>query len=419
VTGRAAHLAVALAAASALAGPAAAREAWDGRLQFRTTLKSTFLVSSFADDRMLFPEPGGGEGLLRLRHDFVAAPSEAFGAGLSWETRLALASPPGIATSGILPPESPPAFRIRSLDEPLAVNDGFRWRHEVDRAFLVFRPGPAEVTVGRQAIGWGRGVLFGAVDLFAPFSPLEADRAWRRGVDAVRTEIRLGERASFDAAAAIGHDGDPEDSIYAARLRGYVGEVDGELLLGRRGRDLVAGLASSAAVGDAEAHAELALFRTPDANAAPLLANDRLVGKAVVGASYRFGLGKGLPVFVEYHYTGFGAPRPGALTDPTFATADFRERLARGDTQLPVRQAVALLATYEANEEWTFQLLWLASPRDGSGVFSPGATLTLGDHATVQVAAYLPHGAPPRGGSLRSDFGATPVSVLVQLAVYD
>jgi hypothetical protein len=406
-------------AAAALAGPAGARDYLDGRLHLRTTLKTTTLLSSFANDRTLYPEPTGGESLFRLRHDVVATPSERFGAGLAWETRLSLAAPPGVATSGVLPPEAPPAFRIRSIDEPIATNDGFRWRHEVDRAFVVWRPTGAEVTVGRQAIGWGRGVLFGAVDLFAPFSPLEADRAWRRGVDAVRADVRFGERASLDAAAALGRDGDPEDSIFAARLRGYAGEVDAELIVGWRATDLVAGVASSAAVGDAEAHVEAAVFRTREVNRAPLFPNDRLAAKAVVGASYRFALGNGLPVWVEYHYTGFGAPRPSALTDPAFVDESFQERLLRGDTQLAVRQAVALLASYEATETTTFQLLLLVSPRDGSGVASPGATLTLGDRATVQVTAYLPLGAGPAGGVHRSDFGATPLGVLVQLGVYD
>jgi hypothetical protein len=390
----------------------------DGRLALRTTLKSTLLVSRFPDDPVLFPEPTGADALFRLRLDLVAKPSDAVTAEAAWETRLRASAPPTVATGGFLPPEAPPPFRVRPLDEPLTTAPGLAWRHELDRAFVAWRPGPAEVTVGRQAIGWGRGVLFGAVDLFAPFSPLEADRAWRRGVDAVRADVRLGERLSVDAAAALGHDADPDASIFAARMRGYAGELDGELLVGRRARDLVVGIASSAAIGDAEGHVEAALFRTPGANRDPLLGADRLVAKAVVGASYRFALGAGVPVFVEYHYSGFGAARPGELpalmADPVFA-----ERLVRGDTQLAGRHAVALLATYEANEEASFQLLWLASPRDGSGVLSPSATLSLGDRATVQATAYFPHGAGPRDGVPRSDLGATPLAVLVQVAVYD
>ena len=401
-----------LAAAAALLAPlpSGARErAAGGRVVLRTTLKSTLLLSRSPEEAVR------ADSLFRLRVDALAKPAEAWTAGAAWETRLRATAPPGAAGGGVLPPDASPPFRLRPLDEPLATGEGLAWRHELDRAFVAWRAGPSELTVGRQAIGWGRGVLFGAVDLFAPFSPLEADRAWRRGVDALRADVRLGERLSVDVAAALGRDADPDASVFAARLRGYAGEVDGELLLGRRARDLVVGLASSAAVGDAEGHAELALFRTPGANAAPLLGDDRLVAKAVLGASYRFALGNGLPVFLEYHYSGFGAPRPGdPLTWPALS-----ERLSRGDTQLMGRQGLALLATYEANEEATLQLLWLASPRDGSGVLAPSATLTLGDRATVQATAYLPHGAGLRDGAPRSDLGATPLALLVQVAVYD
>lgn len=412
-------LALALLSALPAALPAGARELTEaGRLELRTTLKSTLLASRFPEDPVLFADRTGADALFRLRLDAVARPGEGLTGGLAWESRLRSTAPAGTATSGVLPADAPPAWRIRPLDEPFATAEGLSWRHELDRAFVAWRTGPVEATAGRQAIGWGRGVLFGAVDLFAPLSPLEADRAWRRGVDALRADVRLGERLSVEGAAALGRDADPDASILAARVRGYAGEADAELLVGWRARDLVAGLAGSAAVGDAEAHAELALFRTPAGNPAPLLADDRLVAKAVAGASYRLPLGHGLPVLAEYHYSGFGAARPGDLPallgDPGFAA-----RLARGDTQLTGRHAVALLATYEADEEAAFRLLWLVSPRDGSGVLSPSATLTLGDRATVQASVYVAHGAGPADGLPRSDFGATPLALLVQIALYD
>ena len=410
---------LALAAALTAGAPAGARDlAADGALALRTTLKSSLLVSRFPDDAALHPDRTGSDALFRLRLDAIARPSEAVTAEAAWETRLHATAPADAATLGVLPADVAPPFRVRALDEPLATADGLAWRHELDRASVAWRVGRSEVTVGRQAIGWGRGVLFGAVDLFAPFSPLEADRAWRRGVDALRADVRLGERLSIEAAAALGHDADPDASVFAARVRGYAGELDGELLLGRRARDAVVGVASSAAVGDAEAHAEVALFRTPAANPEPLLGDDRLVAKVVLGASYRCALGSGLPVFAEYHYSGFGAPSPGDLP-ALLLQPGFAERLLRGDTQLQGRQAIALLATYELNEEATLQLLWLGSPRDGSGVLSPGATLTLGDRTSVQVTAYLPHGAGPRAGVPRSDLGGTPIALLVQVAVYD
>ncbi len=293
----------------------------------------------------------------------------------------------------------------------------FAWRHEIDRASAAFHLPRAELTVGRQAVGWGRGVLFGAVDLFAPFSPLEADREWRRGVDAARAEVRLSDRFSVDAVAALGES--LGTSALAARVRGYAGDVDGELVAGWRGRDLLAGATTSAAVGGAELHGELCAFFARD----PLpgggaWGNERLAPKAVLGGSHRIPVGRGLVGFAEYHYSGFGA-RSARDIVPLLAGRAFGERLARGDTQLLGRHAVALLGTLELTNELATQALVLVSPSDGSGVLAPAATYTLSDAASVNATLYVPWGAKPEGLTLRSEYGATPLSFFVQVRLYD
>ncbi|HEY6105231.1 MAG TPA: hypothetical protein VIV59_04565, partial [Anaeromyxobacteraceae bacterium] len=249
-----------------------------------------------------------------------------------------------------------------------------------------------------------------------PFSPLEADREWRRGVDALRADVKLADRWSLDGVAAFGESID--GSAFVARLRGYAGEVDGELVLGWRARDLMAGLVSSAAVGDAEVHGELAAYLTPDPYPGGLGAAGRVVPKAVAGASYRIPVGQGLPVFLEWHWSGFGVADP-ADTIARLADPAFRERYLRGDTQILNQQVAALLASYEADPELTLSLLGLVSTRDASGVAAPGVTVRLGDRVTVQANLYLSWGARPVGLELQSDYGAVPFSAFVQAAVYD
>lgn len=411
-----------LLAACALVGaaPAAARELWsDGerKVELRTSLKASLVPSRAPDDPDIYPEPEGLASLWRLRLELEARPGAAVTAAAAWEHRLrAESAGASFFGAGALPPESPPFYRVRPLDWSVMDVPGASWRHEIDRAFVAWHAGGAEITVGRQAVGLGRGVLFGAIDVFAPFSPLEADREWRRGVDAVRAEVKLADRWSADGVAAFGESLDASAAV--ARLRGYAGEVDGEVVLGWRARDLVAGLVSSAAVGEAEVHGELAVYRTPDPYPGGLGPGARLVPKAVAGASWRIPVGQGIPIFLEWHWSGFGVADPadavGRLADPAF-----RERYLRGDTQILGRQTAALLATYEANPELTLNLLGLVSTRDASGVAAPGATLRLGDRLTVQATLYLPWGARPVGLELRSDYGAVPFAAFVQMAVYD
>jgi hypothetical protein len=259
-------------------------------------------------------------------------------------------------------------------------------------------------------------VLFGAVDIYAPFPALQADREWRPGVDAVRVDVKLGQHLAADAVGAFGPTFDA--SAFGARLRGYLGDVDGELLLGWRARDPFAGLTASGAVGDVEVHAELAVFRTPDALPGGMGAERRLAPMAVAGASYRIPAWKGIYLLAEYYHSGFGFESARVVV-PALADPAVRARLLRGDTQTLGRDTAAVTLSYEATEEVTATLTILESLQDGSGIAAPGATLRLGNRVAVSAALYPSWGARPSGGSLGSFWGSAPMAAYVQVAVYD
>ena len=386
-------------------------------LSLRTSFKATALVSRGPDAPILFPQRTVGMSFWRVRLEPQARVAEGISVAAAYEHRLRLFSAAaGAGTLSVLPPETPAPYRVRQLDWQIDRSSHSTWRHEVDRAYLAVHRGRAAVTVGRQAVGWGRGVLFGAVDLFSPFSPLEADREWRRGVDAIRADVALADRVSCDVVGAFGDRLDA--SIVAARLRGYAGPVDIELVGGRRARDLFTGITSSAAVGNAEVHGELGVFRAPEALAAGGLSRDgRVAIKAVAGGSYRFPLGHGVLVYAEYHYSGFGAAHAADVL-PLLATTDFRDRYLRGDTQILGRHAMAVLASHEFSPSLAMTGQWLHSPADGSGVVAPTATITFGDSVSLVAAVYVPYGRAPEGRVLRSEYGAGAFSALVQARLY-
>ncbi len=80
-------------------------------------------------------------------------------------------------------------------------------------------------------------------------------------------------------------------------------------------------------------HGELALFHAPEAlPAGGLGSEDRLALKAVLGGSYRIPVANGILLFVEYHYSGFGAPSASEIL-PLLSNPAFLERYLRGDTR--------------------------------------------------------------------------------------
>jgi hypothetical protein len=395
---------------------AASAAAQDGQaelpsLTVRASVKATGLVSRSPDAPALFPEQTAGESMLRLRVEPEIRTSANTTFSVAYEQRLRHTSAPimGIAAIGILPSELATPFRIEPLVWRVGESAQGTWRHEIDRANAQVHLRRADLTIGRQAIGWGRGVMFTSVDLFAPFSPLEVDREWRSGVDAVRADVKLTDRSSIDLVGAFGDTLDR--SAFAARARGYAGTIDVEVAGGRRGHDLFAGVTSSAAVGDAEAHGEAAAFRVPSG-----MEHD-LVWKVVIGGSYRVPIGARILAYAEYHYSGFGADRPEEIL-ALLTTPSFVGRFIRGDMQILSKHAVGVTGSYQASPEITYSGQWVHNPGDQSGIVAPAMTYTFNDAVSVLGAVYVPYGPPPQSGVLRSEYGATPLSGLLQVRVY-
>jgi hypothetical protein len=389
------------------------------KLELNTALKWTGLLSRAPDDPVLFPDRDAATGLFRARFDLKYADAPSLDANFAYEHRMEAQTQYAMGIGGnILPRGGKAFFRLTQLDWQIThSNETFQWRHEIDRGLISLHPGWGEVVIGRQAIGLGRGRLFSAVDMFAPFAPTEVDREWRRGVDAARAEYRLSNTASVEGIGICGTSWD--ESALLGRARGYVGPVDGELIFGKRGEDLLAGIVTSAAVFDAEVHTEVALFSTPEKQPdGGIFGNDRLVAKAVLGASYTFNVGNGLTVLGEYHYSGFGIEDAEDAISLLAADTTLQQRFLRGDTQTLGRHNLGFQASYPVTETVTASLLTLTSARDGSGLLSPSVALDVRRNVTFLASAFAPWGPRPSGGVLRSEYGGTPWSLFLQVNVY-
>ncbi|MFO7783295.1 MAG: hypothetical protein ACQET7_04575 [Thermodesulfobacteriota bacterium] len=388
-------------------------------LSLDTSLKGTALLSRAQGDPAAAGKRDSAVGLLRARFELKYDHAGMMNTGFAYEHRMRRQTGTVAgAVLNILPGDEPASYRITRLDRPVSRSgETFLWRHEIDRALISFHPAWGEVTLGRQAIGLGRGRLFSAVDMFAPFSPAEVDREWRRGVDAARVEYHLSGTSSLECIGVFGNSW--QDSAFLARVRGYLGAVDGEFLLGRRGDDRLAAMITSAALWDAAVHAEAALFKIGEARPGfGILGRDRLVAKAVLGASYTFNMGNGLTLLGEYHYSGFGLHDPREAARLLATDRPLQKRFLRGDTQTLGRHNLGLQASYPVNEAANAGLLILTSLRDGSGLVSPSVVWDVRRNVSLLAGAYAPWGPRPSGNVLRSEYGGTPWSLFLQVNIY-
>jgi hypothetical protein len=402
-------------ASLAMRGPAPAREIWSSDDGERTA----DLVSSLKESTVL-SDDDSLVGLWRLRLGLDARLGGRSSVELAYEQRLRTVEEQASRGLVVLPPQVEAPYRIVQLDNVISSSDAYSYQHELDRALVALHYERGDVTIGRQAIGWGRGVVFSAIDVFSPFSPLEIDREWRRGVDAFQADVRLTDTSSLDVVGAFGESW--EDSALLGRLRGRTssGLFDGEVVLGKRAEDTMYAGAFSASVWEAEVHGELAFFDTPERFAGGGLFDDEhLVTKAVLGASYTFSVGNGLTVWAEYHFSGFGsedmAQAQQRLQDPSYV-----ERFLRGDTQIVGQHATAVQASYLVSDLWTLNFIWIANPDDASGIVAPSVNVTLSDNVTIVASVYFPYGdGPDEAGLPQTEYGAAPVTAFLQLAIYD
>lgn len=388
-------------------------------LTLDTALKFSAVGTQNPDNGLVYPHSSTATGMHRLRLGLKMNWDDWIRGELAYEHRARWVSEDAasIAGGGILPSFAKAPYRVAQLDwELVEGTDRFMYRHEVDRAFVAFQPKWGGITLGRQAIGLGRGVVFSAVDFFAPFSPTEVDREWRRGVDAVRIERHLSDTSSAELIGVFSDRWD--ESAVLARVRGYVGRVDGELIVGKRAKDAVCAAVMSAAVGDAAVHAEIALFHTPERQIeGGLFGNDRLVLKSVLGGSYTFDVGNGLTVIGEYLYSGFGLDHV-SDAQALFQNPESQKRYVRGDTQIMGRHALALQLTYPFSQAWNGSFTWLQSPVDGSGLVSPALTWDFSRTGSLRLAAYVPWGEKSKGWQPASEYGLTPFSLFAQVSMY-
>jgi len=368
-------------------------------------------------------QPADAISFWRLRVEPTWKPGGDVTASAAWEGRTVLAT--AASASQVLPSQAPAFFRIRPLGSGAGSGRWSGWQG-LDRAWVAYQPGWGAVTVGRQAIGFGRGEFFGAVDILAPFSPLELDREWRRGVDAAQADVRIGDRLSVNAVAAAGSNplaaGAPvtrDDSAFAGRVRGDLGWLDAEVIAGRRGRDGLAGVSASLPLGGPEIHGEGAVFLTrgdvPDSG---LLGARNAVPKAVVGGSNHFAWGQGVDVALEYHYSGFGLKDVSTLPS-WLATPGYAARILRGDTQIPGRQAGSLNVSWPFTPLTTLSLHWVQSLVDRSGALAPALTWNFAESVTLAASGVVGFGAGPSGGVPRTQFGGLNPAGIVQVKIYD
>ena len=296
--------------------------------------------------------------------------------------------------------QTPAADAGRAFDLSWKIEDGSRHRtwHRFDRLAARYRRGDWSVTLGRQAVSWGNGMVFQPMGLFNPFAPTTVDRDYKAGDDLLLIE-RLFANGSDLQLLLVGRKEingniDWDASSTALKWHGFLGQGELEFVAARHYRDEVFGVGARFPVGAALARADLVATGLQGAGW-------KLSGIVNIDYSLVF-FTRNAYVFAEYFHNGFGVKELPAT--PLRLPVALQERLLRGEVFNMMRDYLAVGGNLEWHPLWNQSLTLIGNIQDGSTLLQTSVTYEPGEHQRVQLGW-----VEPLGGA-GDEFGGVPLA---------
>ena len=287
-----------------------------------------------------------------------------------------------------------------------------------------------DVTIGRQAITFGKTYFWNPLDVFYPLDANQFDRDYKPGVDAVKVDIPLGLYSGFTVVGAAGPKvklgtdtgvgNDPRDaswygSALLGRLFANVAGWDFSLQGGKVFGGWQAGAGLVGDIGPVQVRGELVQFMAMSSDPLPSplqgeLVKDNLQG--VIGMGHRFE--NSLSLDFEYFYNGAGDPH-----DLNAALV----RMGYGSSLQMSRHLAGLVARYEFSPLVVGEMGSIVSLSDGSLQLQPLVTISLSNEMDLIIGATLNFGQQPEshGGvaaDIKSEFGTYPTVIFAEWKYY-
>lgn len=241
--------------------------------------------------------------------------------------------------------------------------------HRLDRLFLTLLAKWGVVSIGRQAVTWGNGLLFNPMDLFNPFAPTDIERDYKVGDDLVSTQFSVNKIGDFHLLYVPRREpasGDVKwnQSSLAGKLHFAWGTTEFDIMAAKHYKDAVAGIGSTGYLGNAAWRLDGVLTFLDD--------NRDKNGYLSLVANMDYSWvwwAKNFYGFVEFFYSGLGEDDyTDALSDP-----DISERLDRGELFTLGRTYVSGHIRVELHPLFNVYLTVINNLVDPSGILQPRA----------------------------------------------
>lgn len=295
-------------------------------------------------------------------------------------------------------------LRLEKNHDDTGVN---RATTEVDRLLLRWQGRANRLILGRQAIGFGRVLLFSPLDVIAPFAPDAVDTDYRPGVDALLVSHYLDRGGEIGLYAVWGDE--PRHNSRLVSFDGRLGPVDLLVLAGSLRDRPMAGIGLAGDLGGLGWHLETTGYRGTRIGQ-PAGDLDKHIVMGALELMYRFG--GDLTLMAEWLHNGAGRRDPAEA--PRVRTSAF---FSEGMTFFTGRDELLLAPSWQVHPLVEASLLAFVNLDDHSWQLRPLAAVSLADNVELQLFASFfggrsPHPGPAPGLVVaRSEFGGRGVSV--------
>lgn len=179
------------------------------------------------------------------------------------------------------------------------------WQLQIDRLSLQWDWDATVLTVGRQAVGFGRISLFSPLDIIAPFAPTELDSEVRPGVDALRVRQYFDIVGEAGATLVVGEKQAMNSALGDLTLN--AGKIDFLLIGGRlRDRSMI-GFGMSGQLGGLGVKGEWAGYNGSEVGR---LGGDLHEKFSIAGFEFEYRFPIDLILQLQYLYNGPGSDNP-------------------------------------------------------------------------------------------------------------
>jgi len=278
--------------------------------------------------------------------------------------------------------------RLLDLTKTVKETDDYILLNRLDRLFFSIKPSWGDITVGRQAVTWGNGLIFNPMDLFNPFAPSDTVRDYKMGDDLI--SIRFNSEFSGECNLLwvprrniITGEVDFKNSSVAGKFHFFAGDIEIDVMGALHYNETVLGLGGTGYLGDAAWRTDLIWSTLKDAK-------DRSGYFAfVINIDYSWiWLKKNMYALIEYYHNGLGKNSyTGAMLD-----CQVIQRVDRGELFGLGKNYLSGQIQVELHPLFNVYLSIINNIRDPSGIIQPRATWSMTQNSSLHFGANIFYG---------------------------